>query len=47
MDWRAAMDLLSEVQQGHTQWSVVYGLKTRTVHVATGKRFDEVHELKL
>jgi hypothetical protein len=47
MDWRAAMDLLSEVQQGHTQWSVVYGLTTRTVHVATGKRFDEVHELTL
>ncbi|MGB3441316.1 MAG: C45 family peptidase [Actinophytocola sp.] len=47
MDWRAAMDLLSEVQQGHTQWSVVYGLKTGSVHVATGKRFDDVHELKL
>ena len=47
MDWRGAMDLLSEVQQGHTQWSVVYGLKTGMVHVATGKRFDQVHELKL
>lgn len=47
MDWRGAMDLLSEVQQGHTQWSVVYGLKTGTVHVATDKRFDQVHELKL
>lgn len=47
MDVPAAMDLLSEVQQGHTQWSVVYGLKTGTVHVATGKRYDRVHELEL
>lgn len=47
MDWRAAMDLLNDVQQGHTQWSVVYSLKTRTVHVATDKQFDRVHELKL
>jgi hypothetical protein len=47
MDWRAAMDLLSEVQQGHTQWSVVYGLKDRSVRVATDKRFDQVHELTL
>lgn len=47
MDWRAAMDLLSEVQQSHTQWSVGYGLTTGTVHVATGKRFDQVHELRL
>lgn len=47
MDWRAAMDLLSEVQQGHTQWSVVYGLKTGEVHVSTDKRFDEVHDLTL
>jgi hypothetical protein len=47
MDAPAAMDLLSDVQQGHTQWSVVYGLKTGTVHVATGKRFDRVHELAL
>lgn len=47
MDWRGAMDLLSDVQQGHTQWSVVYGLKTGSVHVSTSKRFDQVHELKL
>lgn len=47
MDWRAAMDLLGEVRQNHTQWSVVYGLGTRTVHVATGKRFDQVHRLTL
>ncbi|GAB1514499.1 carcinine hydrolase/isopenicillin-N N-acyltransferase family protein [Actinophytocola sp. KF-1] len=47
MDWRAAMDLLGEVQQGHTQWSVVYGLKTGEVHVATDKKFDRVHDFTL
>lgn len=47
MDWREAMDLLSQVQQGHTQWSVVYGLKDLSVRVATDKRFDTVHELAL
>lgn len=47
MDWRAAMDLLSEVQQGHTQWSVVYGLKTGEVHLSTDKRYDQVHDFTL
>ena len=47
MDWRAAMDLLGEVRQGHTQWSVVYGLKTGEVHVATDKKFDRVHDFTL
>ena len=47
MDWRGAMDLLSEVQQGHTQWSVVYSLKDHTVRVATDRQFDRVHELTL
>lgn len=47
MDWRAAMDLLGEVQQGHTQWSVVYGLKTGEIHVATDKKFDRVHDFTL
>ena len=45
--WQGAMDLLSRVVQGHTQWSVVYGLTTGEVHVATDKRFDRVHDFKL
>lgn len=47
MDWREAMDLLSDVQQAHTQWSVVYSLTTHTVRVATGRDFERVHELTL
>jgi hypothetical protein len=33
--------------QGHTQWSVVYGLESGEVHVATDKKFDRVHEFSL
>jgi predicted choloylglycine hydrolase len=47
MDWKSAMTLLSEVQQGHTQWSVVYGLKTGEVHLTTDKLYDRVHEFTL
>ncbi|HEY0447510.1 carcinine hydrolase/isopenicillin-N N-acyltransferase family protein [Actinophytocola sp.] len=46
-DWRGALDLLGEVVQGHTQWSVVYGLESGEVHVATDKKFDRVHEFSL
>ncbi|AXB43180.1 linear amide C-N hydrolase [Amycolatopsis albispora] len=42
-----AMDLLSQVQQGHTQWSVVYGQKTGEIRIATGRRYDTVHTFQL
>lgn len=47
LPWRQAMDLLGRVAQGHTQWSVVYGLKTGEVHLSTDRRFGTVHELRL
>jgi hypothetical protein len=47
MDWKGAMDLLSDVQQGHTQWSVVYGLTTGEIKLSTDKNYDRVHEFKL
>ena len=40
----AALDLLREVAQNHTQWSAVYDLTTRSVSVYTDKRRDRVHE---
>jgi hypothetical protein len=46
-DWHGAMDLLGQVVQGHTQWSVVYGLRTGEVRVATDKNFDRVHAFDL
>jgi hypothetical protein len=46
-DWHGALDLLGQVVQGHTQWSVVYGLRSGEVHVATDKKFDRVHTFDL
>ncbi len=40
----AALDLLREVAQNHTQWSAVYDLTTLSVSVFTDKRRDRVHE---
>jgi hypothetical protein len=46
-DWRGAMDLLGKVVQGHTQWSVVYGLTSGEVHLTTDRKFDRVHTFDL
>lgn len=42
-----AMDLLAEVAQGSTQWSVVYGISTGDVNVSMGRQYDNVHTLHL
>lgn len=42
-----AMDLLADVRQSHTQWSIVYGQKSGEVRLATGQRYDTVHEFRL
>ncbi|MBN6039176.1 linear amide C-N hydrolase [Amycolatopsis sp. 195334CR] len=47
LDQAQAMDLLSQVRQGHTQWSVVYGQKTGEIRIATGRRYDTVHTFHL
>ncbi len=47
LDTAAAMKLLADVQQGHTQWSVVYGQRSGKVTLTTGKRFEKVHEFSL
>lgn len=38
-----AMDLLAEVSQEGTQWSVVYGMSSGGVHVSMGQKYDNVH----
>jgi hypothetical protein len=43
LDLRDALDLLDEVSQGSTQWSVVYELNSREVNVAMGRRFSTLH----
>jgi len=44
---REAMNLLKAVAQGHTQWSVVYGLRSGEVRLVTDKRYDVVHDFRL
>lgn len=44
---KEAMDLLSAVAQGNTQWSIVYEMNTRHVHVAMGRDYDGVHRFGL
>ena len=43
LDSDSAMELLSEVAQDSTQWSVVYQMGRREVSVAMGKAYGKVH----
>lgn len=38
-----AMDLLSEVAQVGTQWSIVYGMHTGQIRVVVGQQYDRPH----
>jgi hypothetical protein len=42
-----AMDLLADVSQGNTQWSIVYGMTTGAVTVTMGRQYNEPHVLHL
>jgi len=42
-----AMDLLRQVSQPSTQWSIVYGMSSGDVNVAMGREYDDVHTLHL
>jgi hypothetical protein len=42
-----AMDLLSDVSQGVTQWSVVYGMSSGDVNVVMGREYGNVHTFRL
>ena len=42
-----AIDLLADVSQESTQWSVVYGMNSGDVNVALGREYDDVHTLHL
>ena len=39
----SAMDLLSDVAQSSTQWSVVYGMARRQVLIAMGRDYEDVY----
>jgi predicted choloylglycine hydrolase len=40
-----ALDLLRQVAQPHTRWSIVYDMKAGTARLVTGQRWSRVHEL--
>ena len=40
LDVAGAMELLAQVSQSNTQWSVVYGLSTGDVQVAMGRQYE-------
>ncbi len=40
-----AIDLLADVSQDGTQWSIVYGMSTGDIHVSMGQAYDDVHLL--
>jgi len=42
-----AIDLLKEVSQEGTQWSIVYGINTGDVHVIMGQQYETVHSFRL
>lgn len=42
-----AMTMLADVAQRHTRWSVVYGMKSGAVWLATSKRYETIHEFQL
>jgi hypothetical protein len=42
-----AMDLLSEVAQGGTQWSVVYEMMSGDINVVMGRARDQLHTFRL
>ncbi|MFN2244634.1 MAG: MBL fold metallo-hydrolase [Anaerolineae bacterium] len=47
LDPVGAMALLSEVSQGNTQWSVVYGMSTGEIQVVMGRQYEGLHAFQL
>jgi uncharacterized protein YceK len=47
LDMRAAIDLLHDVSQDGTQWSIVYGISTGEVNIVMGQRYETIHTFSL
>jgi hypothetical protein len=41
------MELLAEVSQPNTQWSVVYAMSDVDVRVVMGRKYDKLHVFQL
>lgn len=42
-----AVGILEDVSQSYTIWSVIYNAVKKDIHVAMGRKFDELHEFEL
>jgi len=47
LDAESAMQLLSEVKQGITQWSAVYDMTSGGIDVALGGEYEKVYSFEL
>jgi len=47
IDAQAAMQLLADVAQNNTQWSVVYQMSSGMITVAMGQQYQDVHQFQL
>ena len=47
IDVQAAMQLLADVAQGSTQWSVVYQMSSGVIKVAMGQQYQDAHQFHL
>lgn len=47
MTSQGALDLLSDVSQDSTQWSIIYGMSTGSITVAMGHQYAKSHTLHL
>jgi hypothetical protein len=47
IDAKAAMQLLADVAQHNTQWSVVYQMSSGVINVAMGQQYQELHQFQL
>ena len=47
IDTQAAMQLLADVAQDNTQWSVVYQMNSGVIKVAMGQQYRDVHQFQL
>jgi hypothetical protein len=44
---QAAMQLLADVAQNNTQWSIIYQMSTGTINVAMGQQYQNIHQFQL
>ena len=42
-----AMDLLADVSQANTQWSIVYGIDSGDIAVVMGREYENAHTFRL